>query len=246
HHCRKCGKVVCGPCSSKKMVLEHQSTKPLRVCLDCYDQLAASHASQGGNIDTKLGEWEEDEDDGYEDEEEDGCELKMKDTDLLNLNEDAGLSSVSLEIPGPAPPPRRGGGKKNKDLSANTDSSTPGTMGGETSDGNIVECDLFGPNTEGTEQENAPPPTLWFRDDVDMKSPENEAEDQDAKDCNTGNDSSGDDDSDDENDDSITTPQSPTETMTFYEKGEGTNGDTSLLVDTSATADTSTTSEQSQ
>ena len=39
HHCRKCGKVVCGPCSSKKWLLPEQSTKPLRVCFTCYTQL---------------------------------------------------------------------------------------------------------------------------------------------------------------------------------------------------------------
>ncbi|KAL4705561.1 hypothetical protein ACJJTC_006889 [Scirpophaga incertulas] len=39
HHCRKCGSVVCGPCSSKRFVLRGQSEKPLRVCLQCYDEL---------------------------------------------------------------------------------------------------------------------------------------------------------------------------------------------------------------
>ncbi|VVD05515.1 unnamed protein product [Leptidea sinapis] len=39
HHCRKCGSVVCGPCSSKKFLLRGQSEKPLRVCLQCYDEL---------------------------------------------------------------------------------------------------------------------------------------------------------------------------------------------------------------
>ncbi|CAG4947474.1 unnamed protein product [Colias eurytheme] len=39
HHCRKCGSVVCGPCSSKRFVLRGQSDKPLRVCLQCYDEL---------------------------------------------------------------------------------------------------------------------------------------------------------------------------------------------------------------
>ncbi|CAK1552227.1 unnamed protein product [Leptosia nina] len=39
HHCRKCGSVVCGPCSSKRFVLRTQSEKPLRVCLQCYDEL---------------------------------------------------------------------------------------------------------------------------------------------------------------------------------------------------------------
>ncbi|XP_050078355.1 pleckstrin homology domain-containing family F member 2 [Anopheles maculipalpis] len=41
HHCRNCGAVVCGPCSSKKFILPGQSNKPLRVCLDCYDNLTS-------------------------------------------------------------------------------------------------------------------------------------------------------------------------------------------------------------
>lgn len=39
HHCRNCGSVVCGPCSSKKYLLPQQSNKPVRVCLGCYDKL---------------------------------------------------------------------------------------------------------------------------------------------------------------------------------------------------------------
>ncbi|XP_064476755.1 pleckstrin homology domain-containing family F member 2-like [Ornithodoros turicata] len=44
HHCRKCGAVVCGPCSSRKFMLPAQSTKPLRVCLTCYDALSRAAA----------------------------------------------------------------------------------------------------------------------------------------------------------------------------------------------------------
>ncbi|XP_014365563.2 pleckstrin homology domain-containing family F member 2 isoform X1 [Papilio machaon] len=44
HHCRKCGSVVCGPCSSKRWVLRGQSDKPLRVCLQCYDDLTRERA----------------------------------------------------------------------------------------------------------------------------------------------------------------------------------------------------------
>uniref|UniRef100_A0A5S6R336 FYVE-type domain-containing protein n=1 Tax=Trichuris muris TaxID=70415 RepID=A0A5S6R336_TRIMR len=39
HHCRKCGSVVCGPCSNKRFLLPHQSNKPLRVCLTCFQTL---------------------------------------------------------------------------------------------------------------------------------------------------------------------------------------------------------------
>ncbi|XP_064384190.1 pleckstrin homology domain-containing family F member 2-like [Halichondria panicea] len=44
HHCRKCGAVVCGPCSSRKFLLPYQATKPLRVCISCYDALNAGEA----------------------------------------------------------------------------------------------------------------------------------------------------------------------------------------------------------
>ena len=45
HHCRKCGMVCCNPCSSKRFLMPAQSSKPLRVCLTCYDELAMQGAS---------------------------------------------------------------------------------------------------------------------------------------------------------------------------------------------------------
>ena len=39
HHCRKCGIVVCGSCSNHKSLLPHMSSKPLRVCDECYRSL---------------------------------------------------------------------------------------------------------------------------------------------------------------------------------------------------------------
>ncbi|XP_027056183.1 pleckstrin homology domain-containing family F member 2-like isoform X1 [Pocillopora damicornis] len=41
HHCRKCGGVVCGNCSTKKFLLPAQSSKPLRVCDNCYNVLSS-------------------------------------------------------------------------------------------------------------------------------------------------------------------------------------------------------------
>eukprot|EP01137_Pigoraptor_chileana_P027722 Opistho-2@10631 len=35
HHCRACGKVVCGDCSKEKRHINHISDKPLRVCTTC-------------------------------------------------------------------------------------------------------------------------------------------------------------------------------------------------------------------
>ncbi|NP_001091185.1 pleckstrin homology and FYVE domain containing 2 L homeolog [Xenopus laevis] len=45
HHCRKCGYVICGPCSEKKYLLPSQSSKPVRVCDFCYDLLSSGDFS---------------------------------------------------------------------------------------------------------------------------------------------------------------------------------------------------------
>jgi len=42
HHCRKCGIVVCGACSSNKWLMPQQSSKPLRVCTTCFSKLSAA------------------------------------------------------------------------------------------------------------------------------------------------------------------------------------------------------------
>ena len=44
HHCRKCGSVVCGSCSTQRFLLPQISSKPLRVCDRCYDKLSATQA----------------------------------------------------------------------------------------------------------------------------------------------------------------------------------------------------------
>lgn len=46
HHCRKCGGVVCGGCSTKRFLLPQQSSKPLRVCDKCYSQLTNEENSR--------------------------------------------------------------------------------------------------------------------------------------------------------------------------------------------------------
>uniref|UniRef100_A0A1Y1MZQ5 FYVE-type domain-containing protein n=1 Tax=Photinus pyralis TaxID=7054 RepID=A0A1Y1MZQ5_PHOPY len=38
HHCRRCGRVVCGTCSVKRMHVPTYENILVRVCLDCYDQ----------------------------------------------------------------------------------------------------------------------------------------------------------------------------------------------------------------
>uniref|UniRef100_A0A2C9JYX0 PH domain-containing protein n=1 Tax=Biomphalaria glabrata TaxID=6526 RepID=A0A2C9JYX0_BIOGL len=40
HHCRHCGIVACNACTSKKWLLPLQSSKPIRVCLTCYQKLS--------------------------------------------------------------------------------------------------------------------------------------------------------------------------------------------------------------
>lgn len=44
HHCRRCGLVVCGNCSSRKFLLPHILPKPIRVCDTCYDKLSTGAA----------------------------------------------------------------------------------------------------------------------------------------------------------------------------------------------------------
>lgn len=44
HHCRKCGAVVCSSCSNRKFLIPYQSSKPLRVCISCFDALNTAQA----------------------------------------------------------------------------------------------------------------------------------------------------------------------------------------------------------
>jgi len=39
HHCRSCGRVICGECSEHKISLQYEPTKPQRVCFKCYEIL---------------------------------------------------------------------------------------------------------------------------------------------------------------------------------------------------------------
>uniref|UniRef100_A0A914Y2V1 FYVE-type domain-containing protein n=1 Tax=Panagrolaimus superbus TaxID=310955 RepID=A0A914Y2V1_9BILA len=39
HHCRSCGHVICGNCSTKRFVLPGINKRPVRVCDECYAQL---------------------------------------------------------------------------------------------------------------------------------------------------------------------------------------------------------------
>nr|XP_018667889.1 zinc finger protein isoform X2 [Ciona intestinalis] len=50
HHCRACGRVVCSECSEHKSSLQYDSSKPLRVCSNCYNVLTGreQHDSTDG------------------------------------------------------------------------------------------------------------------------------------------------------------------------------------------------------
>ncbi|CAG5119490.1 unnamed protein product, partial [Candidula unifasciata] len=45
HHCRQCGIVACNACTSKRWLLPQQSSKPIRVCLTCYQKLTHEAAT---------------------------------------------------------------------------------------------------------------------------------------------------------------------------------------------------------
>jgi len=56
HHCRNCGKIVCGSCSRNRNVLVNISTKPVRVCDACFVELTNknSQTNPNGNSENKL------------------------------------------------------------------------------------------------------------------------------------------------------------------------------------------------
>lgn len=48
HHCRNCGKVVCGACSSQKVVIPGlDMQKAERVCSQCYDTISRERPAPG-------------------------------------------------------------------------------------------------------------------------------------------------------------------------------------------------------
>lgn len=49
HHCRMCGHVVCGPCSTKKIPIAYMGNKPGRVCEACY-----SRERRGGTVSARM------------------------------------------------------------------------------------------------------------------------------------------------------------------------------------------------
>jgi len=43
HHCRRCGRLVCSSCSTKKMTVEACRENPARVCDQCYSYYNREH-----------------------------------------------------------------------------------------------------------------------------------------------------------------------------------------------------------
>ncbi|KAI5745202.1 hypothetical protein M8J76_009166 [Diaphorina citri] len=50
HHCRACGKVVCGPCSDYLAPLEYKKFRNFRVCEECYHYLVQEFDDEDSNM----------------------------------------------------------------------------------------------------------------------------------------------------------------------------------------------------
>ncbi|GAB6018414.1 Pleckstrin y domain-containing F member 1 [Chamberlinius hualienensis] len=113
HHCRKCGLVVCGPCSNKKFLLPNQSSKPLRVCLTCYDSLskAKSGSTATDNFKsavpqpTELGRDIVEGSSGEDDSEEDDDQMKYDDQKLQDTEPTFYDKEMSVEMDSRSLPP---------------------------------------------------------------------------------------------------------------------------------------------
>ncbi|CAJ0928875.1 unnamed protein product, partial [Mesorhabditis belari] len=50
HHCRKCGAVVCGACSSHSYKIEKIGKRPVRVCDPCFNKLVSGQDRDNPNV----------------------------------------------------------------------------------------------------------------------------------------------------------------------------------------------------
>ncbi|XP_054708198.1 pleckstrin homology domain-containing family F member 2-like [Uloborus diversus] len=87
HHCRKCGAVVCNSCSNKKFLLPAQSSKPLRVCLSCYDTLYNCTKYHGGSEPSKTIDKPSNQDSSGEDDSEDELDDGKLDDTIKNIRD---------------------------------------------------------------------------------------------------------------------------------------------------------------
>lgn len=61
HHCRKCGFLVCNPCSKDRVLLDNISTqKCVRVCCKCYVQIKEYYNSHQTGDKHGYSSWEDD------------------------------------------------------------------------------------------------------------------------------------------------------------------------------------------
>ncbi|XP_040574092.1 pleckstrin homology domain-containing family F member 2 isoform X2 [Lepeophtheirus salmonis] len=71
HHCRQCGAVVCGSCSTNRFLIPSQSSKPIRVCDTCYGTLNINKSSKNSSINDHKNVYSSGEDESDEDEQND-------------------------------------------------------------------------------------------------------------------------------------------------------------------------------
>ncbi|XP_076054213.1 pleckstrin homology domain-containing family F member 2-like isoform X3 [Oratosquilla oratoria] len=163
HHCRKCGKVVCGPCSSKRVLLPHQSSKPLRVCLTCHDEFSTQRNNLG---DTQAHH------------------------DLIVVSSDEEEPACTTLRTAPATPDVSKTEALHEE--EQQDSSDEGGEDAVDRDAHNLHknCDLFGPQED--EDDDAPPPTLWW-DDIDLRESNKEHGNKDRNNDSSGEDDSDDD-----------------------------------------------------
>lgn len=57
HHCRRCGRVVCGNCSTKKLQITQYGDIPVRVCDDCFKTTDDTRSSIRSDYSTKSGSY---------------------------------------------------------------------------------------------------------------------------------------------------------------------------------------------
>ena len=51
HHCRSCGRCICGSCSTKKLLLDYcKNEGEVRVCDTCYTHITSIHLSKNSSI----------------------------------------------------------------------------------------------------------------------------------------------------------------------------------------------------
>ncbi|EMS16071.1 Rho guanine nucleotide exchange factor, putative [Entamoeba histolytica HM-3:IMSS] len=105
HHCRKCGKCICGECSKGRIPITPQSTVLERVCKVCFNEYSLNHPDDRRlskvSSSKKLVKEKEKKNENSEMSEAKGCtkeEFKIENTnDIIRDNEEAKAESTTLE-----------------------------------------------------------------------------------------------------------------------------------------------------